>query len=157
MARYYILEVGKFVPDPSQRRPYITAEIAATPPGTRSESDADRRADSRGKIGLNGYRILTREEMLEDPEGRRALLAWEAGDDAVNDAEQMAFRDEMYREDVGAYASDGDPRAQALLAEGASADELGRFLDMAEAAEDDQTVVRLPRRSRRDRRDEGRS
>jgi len=81
--RYYVLCVSDFPDIPA----YVIAEVVRDP------LDADDRETSLA-AGLVGERalIVTRHELMETPEGRRALDAWDVGDDSTFNLENRHIR-----------------------------------------------------------------
>lgn len=78
--RYYVLNQPTF-PD---LRPYIEGVFLSDDPDDCGESPAPVRENMTAASGLLrvGGKILTEDELLASPEGRRALHDWRAGDDS---------------------------------------------------------------------------
>jgi hypothetical protein len=75
--RYYVLVRD----DPGVIRPHVVAEVVR-----ERYDDGEFRDTSLGaNLGVQGAEILTRDEILAGPDGRRILADWEAQDDSSFD------------------------------------------------------------------------
>jgi hypothetical protein len=117
--RYYVLRAdpdweghawiaSEFVVDSCQMREH-----------RKSPDDQQARAGfmNAGDIS-KGDRVLTREELIADKTGRRALRAWEQRDDTQAERYGDWLDREMYRADIEMLAAQNVPEALALVNQG---------------------------------------
>jgi hypothetical protein len=71
--------------------------------------------------------VLSREELCATEEGRRALAAWDAGDDSAFEADNTLAVRQGRREDVLKDAEEGNQEAIALVAAGLPDEEVRRY------------------------------
>ena len=94
---------------------YIAGEIATT---EHDWAEVERRGLSRTSLEDIPGEACTREELLAVSTRRRALLAWEGGDDSVMERTEADFRYENESEEVRMFALEGCLEAQAIVSRG---------------------------------------
>jgi hypothetical protein len=95
--RYFVY----YKPDTADVRPHIIAEVVRE----TSDDGRFREWSVAASIAGNHCEILTRDELLQRPEGVRALVAWENLDDRQYDIDTRRHLDTIEREE----ASAGEP------------------------------------------------
>jgi hypothetical protein len=88
-------------PDTTDVRPYILAEVV------RESFDAGQYREWSAAASLAGERceVLTREELLQRPDGARALLSWERRDDRQFDVDTRRVLETIESEEALANAA----------------------------------------------------